>query len=51
MKIENGAVRLSASDLSNHLNCEHVTTLDYSVAIGTLAKPDWTNPDALVLQH
>ncbi len=51
MKIENGVVRLSASDLSNRLACEHVTTLDYSVTNGRIAVPDWTNPDALVLQQ
>jgi predicted RecB family nuclease len=51
MKIERDVVRLSATDLSGHLACDHLTTLDYSVARGVLATPNWSNPDALVLQQ
>jgi len=51
MKSEKNSIRLSASDLSNHLSCAHLTTLDYLVAIGDLARPHWTDPDALVLQQ
>jgi predicted RecB family nuclease len=51
MKPENDSIRLSASDLSNHLNCAHLTTLDYSVATGEMPSPSWTNPDASVLQQ
>jgi predicted RecB family nuclease len=51
MKSERNSIRLSASDLSNHLDCAHVTTLEYSVATGRIAAPDWTNPDTAVLQQ
>jgi uncharacterized protein len=51
MKSERNSIRLSASDLSNHLDCAHITTLEYSVATGRITAPDWTNPDTLVLQQ
>jgi len=51
MKNENNSIRLSATDLSNHLNCAHLTALDYSLAVGDLQSPNWTNPDAAVLQQ
>ena len=45
MKIQNGLLVLSATDVSNHLACAHVTTLDVSVARGARAKPEpsWQN--------
>ena len=45
MKIANGLLLLSATDVSNHLACAHVTTLDVSVARGVRAKPEpsWQN--------
>ena len=33
-----GYIRLSASDLSNHLACHHLTSLDLAVAIGERPK-------------
>jgi len=39
MKATAGILRLSASDLSNHLACNHLTTLDLAVATGSLALP------------
>jgi uncharacterized protein len=51
MKSENNSLRLSASDLSNHLDCTHITTLDYALTTGKIAGPDWTNPDTAVLQQ
>jgi predicted RecB family nuclease len=51
MKNSNDSMRLSATDLSNHLNCVHLTTLDYQVAAGEIEAPKWTNPDASVLQQ
>src|SRR6204780_4974515 len=33
MKASSGVFRLSASDLSNHLACRHLTSLDLAVAI------------------
>jgi predicted RecB family nuclease len=51
MKREINSIRLSAGDLSNHLDCAHLTTLEYSAATGRIAAPDWTNPDTAVLQQ
>ncbi len=51
MKISTGHVRLSASDLSNHLACRHVTTLDLLVARGLRGEPDWAAPDLKVIQE
>jgi uncharacterized protein len=44
-------VRLSASDLSNHLACNHLTALDLDVAAGLRSAPKWNSPDAWVLQQ
>ena len=46
-----GQIRLSASDLSNHLACRHVTTLDLEVARGVRAEPEWASPDLKVIQE
>jgi predicted RecB family nuclease len=51
MKTSAGHARLSASDLSNHLACRHVTTLDLQVARGMRAEPDWAAPDLKVIQE
>lgn len=51
MKSEQNSIRLSASDLSNHLDCLHLTTLEYLRAAGRIESPEWTNPDTAVLQH
>ena len=51
MKTSMGQIRLSASDLSNHLACRHVTTLDLEVARGLRAAPDWAAPDLKVIQE
>ena len=40
---------LSATDLSNHLSCQHLTQLNRSVALGELKKPMWTDPALEVL--
>lgn len=50
MKTESG-VRLSATDLSNHLACRHLTSLDLSVARGQRGAPDWRAPDLFVIQE
>ena len=34
MKMSAASIRLSASDLSNHLACRHLTVLDLNVAAG-----------------
>jgi predicted RecB family nuclease len=51
MKTSMGQMRLSASDLSNHLACRHVTTLDLEVARGLRAEPEWAAPDLKVIQE
>ncbi|CCV08466.1 hypothetical protein MESS2_750015 [Mesorhizobium metallidurans STM 2683] len=37
-------IHLSATDLVGHLNCRHLTSLDYAVARGALAKPTSFDP-------
>ena len=44
-------IRLSASDLSNHLACRHLSTLDLAVVTGERAAPTWHSPDSWVLQQ
>jgi predicted RecB family nuclease len=51
MKIFKGQIRLSASDLSNHLACRHMTTLDLQVARGERVVPDWSAPDLQVIRE
>ncbi len=51
MKCLSGQVRLSASDLSNHLSCHHLTAADLAVARGERKAPEWRSPDAWVLQQ
>src|SRR6266852_6349235 len=51
MKASSGSFRTSASDLSNHLACRHLTSLDFSVAVGQKSAPTWHSPDLWVLQR
>ncbi len=51
MKAGSGIVRPSASDLSNHLACHHLTSLDLAVSLGARSAPTWHSPDAPVLQE
>ncbi|HEV2992134.1 MAG TPA: TM0106 family RecB-like putative nuclease, partial [Candidatus Angelobacter sp.] len=51
MKLENSSIRLAATDLSNHLSCRHLTTIELAVTRGTKKAPLWKNPDAWVLQE
>jgi predicted RecB family nuclease len=51
MKIIGRQIRLAASDLSNHLACRHLTSLDLQVARGERAVPDWAAPDLKVIQE
>ena len=51
MKASSGNIRLSATDLSNHLACHHLTSLDLAVSLGTRSAPTWHSPDARVLQE
>ncbi len=51
MKAESGHIRLSATDLSNHLACNHLTSLDLAVAIGRRSAPNWESPDLWVIRE
>jgi predicted RecB family nuclease len=51
MKKSVTSIRLSASDLSNHLACRHLTVLDLDVATGARSAPAWNSPDAQILQE
>jgi uncharacterized protein len=49
MRLLNGQIHLSATDLGRHLACRHLTQLDRAAAEGRLAAPHWEDPilDAL----
>ena len=51
MKIVGPQIRLAGSDLSNHLACRHLTTLDLQVARGERTAPDLAAPDLKVIQE
>jgi predicted RecB family nuclease len=51
MKLASELIRLSATDLSNHLACRHVTTLDLQAARGEKRAPDWAAPDLVVIRE
>jgi predicted RecB family nuclease len=45
------ALRLSATDLSNHLACHHLSQLNLAVARGLRCPPDFYAPDVAVLRE
>lgn len=49
MNIKNNILTLSATDLSNHLSCRHLTELNRKVAFGDLSRPHWTDPQLEIL--
>jgi hypothetical protein len=51
LKLRDSAIRLSATDLANHLSCQHLTTLDVRLAKGEIEEPAWENPHLQVLQQ
>jgi uncharacterized protein len=51
MRIDSDQIRLAATDLSNHLACRHLTSLDLSVARGQRSAPQWRSPDLKVIQE
>jgi predicted RecB family nuclease len=44
-------LRLAATDVSNHLACRHLTTLELSVARGERKPPEWRAPDLKIIQE
>jgi predicted RecB family nuclease len=51
MRIIHGSIRLTASDLSNHLACRHLTTLDLEVLRRQREPATWAAPDLKVIQE
>lgn len=51
MKVFSQQLRLSATDLSNHLACRHLITLELSVARGKRAAPEWSAPNLDVIRE
>jgi uncharacterized protein len=51
VKLETDTLRLSATDLANHLACAHLTTLERGRAEGQWKAPDWFRPEADVLRE
>ncbi|MFY9729279.1 MAG: hypothetical protein WAK24_01630, partial [Candidatus Acidiferrales bacterium] len=51
MIVRSEQIRLSATDLSNHLACRHLTVLDLEVARGTRPSPGFSSPDLRVIHE
>jgi predicted RecB family nuclease len=51
MRVLSRKLRLTATDLSNHLACRHLTSLDLQVAHGTRPAPPILAPDLKVTQE
>jgi predicted RecB family nuclease len=49
MKQIKDTLRLSATDLANHLACRHLSHLDLAAAQGRVRPPDWRPPDVALL--
>jgi predicted RecB family nuclease len=51
MKIVNGELQLSASDVAGHLACRYLTELNLQVAKGLLSQPEYRDPALIILQE
>src|SRR5947209_6736591 len=51
MRQTGDSLRLSATDLANHLACHHLSHLDLAVARGQRSPPDFYAPDVAVLRE
>jgi len=51
MKNFGGIIRLAATDLSNHLSCGHLTSLNISEMRGERTAPPFRAPDLIVMQQ
>src|SRR5215469_14085503 len=51
MRVQQGTVILSATDMANHLGCRQLTSLDLAVAVGERSAPGWYSPDLWVLRQ
>src|SRR5213594_3970540 len=51
MRQTGSVLRLSATDLANHLACHHLTQLNLAVARGERRPPDFYRPDVAILRE
>jgi predicted RecB family nuclease len=51
MRLVDEFLRLSATDLANHLGCAHLTQRSLAVAEGRARKPKWQDPIADILRE
>jgi predicted RecB family nuclease len=51
MKKLRGEIRLSATDVSNHLACRHLTELELSAIRGEREVPKWAAPDIEIIRQ
>ena len=51
MRISNGQLQLSATDVAKHLACRHVTTLDMLAVLKKIERPYWHDPGVVVLEQ
>src|SRR5258706_270660 len=51
MRQTGNTLRLSATDLANHLACHHLSHLDLAAARGQRRPPDWYPPDVAILRE
>jgi uncharacterized protein len=51
VRLVDGILRLSATDLANHLGCAHLSQQSRAVAEGRARKPKWQDPVAAILQQ
>lgn len=51
MRLVDQLLRLSATDLANHLACTHLSQLSRAVAEGRARKPKWHDPVAAILRE
>jgi len=51
MRIIGGELRLAATDVSDHLACRHLTSLELSVTRGECKAPEWRAPDLRIIQE
>src|SRR5207247_8719048 len=51
MRISNGQLQLSATDVAKHLACQLVTTLDMLAVLKKIERPYWHDPGVAVLEE
>ena len=51
MRLVDKQLRLSATDLANHLSCRHLSQLSRAAAEGRATKPKWHDPIAEILRE